>query len=178
VAERTARVSAGPSILGDKALLGMVARFVGYAVVAFALIVWLTARTGVMNWLQVVTAQAATALMTMTGLAATRSDTLITVQNRQLSVGPDCTGLSMVALFTCLVLAYPVKASSKAIGIVAGAVVLFVANLARLLFVGHLASAPDAVFFVAHDFLFQVGMVVVTVGVWVGWLAFARSRES
>ena len=155
-----------PGVLQDMALLKLVARFLVCFAVLFAATVWLTMRTSLISDLEVATAAAATALMGLTGVVATRADMLINVPGRQLMIGPDCTGLTIAAMLVSLVVAYPVKMSSKMIGVIAGVAV------------AHLSGAPDAVFYAAHDFLFQVGMVAVTIAVWAGWLTFARARES
>ena len=158
--------------------LKLVARFLVILAALLLLITWLTVRTDVVSDVEVVTAVAATGLMQGTGLPAARSDVLITVPGRVLQIGPDCTGLTIAAILVALVLAYPVKPSSKLIGIFAGVAVVLVANLVRLVAVAYISPVPDRYFLFAHDFLFQVGMVAVTVGVWVAWLSFARARES
>jgi len=164
--------------LRDAALLKLTARFLVCFAALFAAIVWLSARTPLVGDLQSATATAAAALMNLTGVVATRSDTLIDVGGRQLQIGADCTGLTIAALLVSLVVAYPVRASSKTIGVLAGIVAILLANLLRLVAIAHISGAPDALFYAAHDFLFQVGMVAVAIAVWVGWLTFARARES
>ena len=165
-------------MLSDRALLKLVARFLACFAVLFGLIMWLSTRTSFVLQTEAVTASAATALMNLTGVVATRANTLITVPGRQLDIGPDCTGLTIAALLVSLVVAYPVKPSSKLIGVVAGVAAVLVANLVRLVGIAHISLASDKVFYTAHDFLFQVGMVAVAIAVWAGWLSFARARES
>ena len=79
--------------LRDAALLKLTARFLVCFAALFAAIVWLSARTPLVGDLQSATATAAAALMNLTGVVATRSDTLIDVGGRQLQIGADCTGL-------------------------------------------------------------------------------------
>ena len=165
-------------VLGDAALLKVAAKFLACFAVLFAVSVWLNARTSLINDLETATAGAATALMNLTGVVATRVGTLISVPGRQLEIGPDCTGLTIVAMLVSLVVAYPVKLSSKAIGALLGATAILAANLVRLAAIAHLSTASDVVFYTAHDFLFQVGMVAVAIAVWAGWLSYARARES
>jgi exosortase/archaeosortase family protein len=167
-----------PGVLGDTALLKLAARFLVCFAVLFAVTVWLNMRTSLVTDMEVATAGAATTLMNLTGVVATRVDTIINVPGRQLVIGPDCTGLTIIAMLTALVVAYPVKPSSRAIGVMAGVLAVLVANLVRLVAVAHLASASDLVFNAAHDFLFQIGMVAVAIAIWAAWLSFARARES
>jgi len=166
------------NVLGDGALLKLAARFMVCFAVLFGISVWLRMRTSSLDDFEVVTAGAATALMNITGVAATSAGRLISVPGRQLLIGPDCTGLTIILMLIALVVAYPVKPSSRAVGAVAGIAILLIANLARLVAIAHLSRAPDFVFYPAHDFLFQVGMVAVAIAVWTAWLMFARTRES
>ena len=167
-----------PRALTDTALLALAARFLVCFAVLFAAIVWLNVRTPLINDFEATTAAAATVLMNLTGVIATRADTLINLPGRQLLIGPDCTALTIVAMFAALVVAYPVKASSRALGVLAGTLAILVANLIRLVAIAHVSGAPDPVFYALHDFLFQVGMVAVAIAVWACWLVFARARES
>ena len=167
-----------PGVLGDTALLNLVVRFLVCFGLLFAAIVWLNMRTPLISDVEVATAGAASALMNLTGVVAGRVGTLITIPGRQLEIGPDCTGLTIAAMLVSLVVAYPVKKSSKAIGALVGVIAILFANLVRLVAVAHIAGVPDAIFYAAHDFLFQVGMVAVAIAIWAGWLSFARARES
>ena len=174
--EATAPTKSGR--LADAALVRLAIRFLLCFAALFGLIVWLSARTPFINDVQLATAEAATGLMNLTGAPAVRDGTLILVGARQLQIGADCTGLTIAAMLISLMLSYPVKASTKVTGIVAGILAILLANLLRLVMIAHLAGAPDVVFYTAHDFLFQVGMVVVAIAVWAAWLSYARARES
>ncbi len=167
-----------PGVLGDKALIKLAARFLVCFGVLFAAIVWLNVRTPLINEVEAATAATAAFLMNLTGVAATRSDVLINIPGRQLLIGADCTGLTIAAMLASLVVAYPVRMSSKAMGIFAGVAAVLAANLVRLVAIAHISGASDKVFYAAHDFLFQVGMVAVAIAVWAAWLSFARARES
>jgi exosortase/archaeosortase family protein len=168
----------GPGASGDKVILALAVRFLVCFAVFFAAIVWLSARTQAVADLQTATAFTATWLMSLTGVAATRVGTIIEVPGRQLAIGADCTGLTIAALLASLVLAYPVRLLTRGIGVLAGVVAIALANLVRLVAIAHMSGAPDWLFYGAHDFLFQVGMVAVAIGVWAYWLTFARARES
>ena len=168
----------GHAASGGATLLKLAPRFVLCYAVLLGVMLWVTASTHWITNTEVATATAASALMNATGVVATRAGTLITVPGRQLSIGPDCTGISIAVLFVSLILAYPAKLSSKLVGALLGIAAILVANLTRLVAVAQISRAPDAVFATAHDFLFQVGMVVVAVAVWAYWLSFVRARES
>ena len=163
---------------GSPTLLKLAPRFLICYAVLFAILLWITATTRLVTDIEVATAVVASALMNLTGVVATRAGTLINVPGRELSIGPDCTGISIAVLFVSLVAAYPAKVSSRIIGVLAGVITVIVANLLRLVAVAQISRAPDAVFYTAHDFLFQIGMVAVALVVWAYWLSFVRTRES
>jgi len=170
--------SAKRGAMGDRALLRIALSFLACLAVLYGLIVWLGARTQFTSNLMLSTATAATALINFTGVVATRAGTVVRVPGRELVIGPDCTGLSIAVLLIALILSYPVKVTSRVIGALVGVFIVLLANLVRLVAIAHVSPfVPDVVFAVAHDFLFQVGMIAVAIGVWVGWLAFARARE-
>ena len=166
-----------PGLLADAALVRLAGKFLLWCALMFAMIVWAAARTPLLVGLQTATAAAAATLMNATGVAATRTDLAIGLPGRELFIGPDCTGLTIAALLSAMVLAYPVKLSSKAVGIAAGVGAILLANLVRLVAIAHMYGASDEIFNLAHDFLFQVGMVAVAIAVWTAWLSFARTRE-
>ena len=164
--------------LGDRPLLALVVRFLLVFAGLFGALVWLGAHSGFVAGVEVETARAAALLMNLTGVTAIRVGTLISLPGRVLNIGPECTGLTIVVLLTALVLAYPVRFSSRVVGVLLGTVAILGANLVRLVTIAHVSGAPDAVFMTLHDFLFQVVMVGVAVAVWACWLAYARTRES
>ena len=159
-------------------LLKLAPRFLLVYAVLLGIYIWASGNTRFMVNAEVVTATVAGGLMKLTGVAASRVGTFIDVPGRQLVIGPDCTAISILVLFVALIAAYPAKISSRLLGILGGTLVVLAANLVRLVAVAHISRAPDAVFNTAHDFLFQVGMVAVALGVWAYWLSFVRRRES
>jgi exosortase/archaeosortase family protein len=174
MSERGERTGRGRA---DRALIGLALRFLAYAAVLLSALVWLDGRTGIVTRLAGVTATIAAALMNGTGVAASSAGATITLAGRELLISPECTGIAIAAVLSSLVLAYPVRASSRVIGVLLAVAAVLVANLVRLVAIAHFSGAPDMVFIVAHDFLFQVGMVAAAIGVWSGWLSFARARE-
>lgn len=167
---------------GDRRLLWVIVKF-GLIFAAFdALIFFLAARTSAIRVLEDATARVAAWLIVASGVSATRvaAPTLavpnpsIILPNRVLAISADCTGVFLAAMLVALILAYPIRPSLRAVGMVGGVAVLLVVNLARLVAVAGLSVAAPSLFQVAHDFLFQVGMVMVVLGVWAAWLAYAR----
>lgn len=124
------------------------------------------------------TAVAANALINATGVPATAMHTQVFLSSRVLQIDPDCTGLPVAAIYVALILAYPVRLSTKAIGLAIGIPVILLANMARLVAVAHASELlPDNAFSFAHDYLFKVFLVAVVIAAWASWLAYARGVE-
>lgn len=164
--------SPGPRL--DRRLLGVIGRFALYFVLADAVIFWLLAHTSAIDWLQDATASAAARLTLWSGVVAYAAGASVRLPSRVLYIGSDCTGIFLAAMLGSLMLAYPVKWWVRIVGVLGGVIVLIVANFGRLVAMAHLSVAAPAIFPVAHDFFFQVGMVLVVVGVWAAWLAAAK----
>jgi len=151
----------------------VVMRFVAYFVL-FMVAILLANAEGAWRAVQLATAALSTTIASGLGVAAMRSGTLIELSNRTLSVDLACTAVIIVALYSSLVLAYPVSSRQRLIGLGAGIPLILFANIGRIVAaIGVAARAPSAFQFF-HDYLFQVGMVFVTVAIWTVWLSFAR----
>lgn len=160
--------------LVDSAMLKVTARFAVIFGLFDGVIFLLASRTTAIFELCVATARMATWLIGLFGMSASQNGIDVVISNRILRIGGDCSGVFLAALFCSLILAYPVTWRTRWMGILGGLAALVVANLARLVAVAFLSVAAPSVFQVAHDFFFQVGMVLVLLAVWAAWLAFAR----
>jgi len=158
----------------DRRTIGVIVRFAIYFAVFDAAVFWLLGHTGSFIWLQDLTARVAAGLTAWSGVAASAVGSSIFLPNRTLFIGADCTGIFLAGMLAALVLAYPVKWRMRLLGVLGGVALLLLANFARLVAVAHLSVAAPSLFQVAHDFLFQVGMVLVVAAIWMGWLAAAR----
>jgi len=151
---------------------------------------------GMLNWMMMGTAIVSTRLYTWLGIAAMRSGTQIYLHSRTLSIDLACTAIFIMALYVALVLAYPVSARHRFLGLAIGIPSIVFANFVRLVAVAEVSesiqpafaflhdrwfhtlplSAPaySSTFTFFHDYLFQVGMVLVTVVALAAWLSYVR----
>jgi len=165
--------SAG-SLTPDRVLLKVAVLFIAIYALMQAL-VWFLALRG---WFDPVMESLATftgACSVATGLSATVTGNEVILANRILRIDLDCTGITLMMLYSALVLAYPLSVKRKAMWIAIGLPVLILANLLRLIAVAQL-SAPlgnDAFLFV-HDYLFKVAMIAVVIVLWSLFLTSAR----
>jgi exosortase/archaeosortase family protein len=115
------------------------------------------------------------ACMRAVGIKATVEGNVILLPSRSLSVDPQCTAVDLLAVYTALVLAYPLRWKMRLLALVLGAVVLQVANIARLVGVAWASEVlVGRSFYVVHDYLFEFGMVFVVLMMWAAWLSFAQ----
>lgn len=157
----------------DRVMLGVVARFVAYFA-AFVLAILIAFVTGRLDALLAGTASVSTRLISWVGIAATQSGTHVELSSRTLSIDLACTAVFIVALYVALVLAYPVSVKQRLLGIAAGVPVILVFNLVRIVAAAEVSQTAPSAFQFFHDYLFEVGMVLVTVAAWAAWLSFAR----
>jgi exosortase/archaeosortase family protein len=162
----------------DRTLVGLLVRFAIYFAALDALVVVLFARTPLGQSLCAATAASAASLIQLSGVPATLSGITVQLPNRVLGIGSDCTAIYVVTLFSALLLAYPVRWSVRLLGITLGTLAIVAANFLRLVLVAHISVFAPAYFGFAHDFLFQVGMVLVALAAWVAWLSFARAHAA
>lgn len=129
------------------------------------------------GWTSITSAIARTAgaLDRSLGLPATVQGSMIHLPSRTLAVDPECTAVTLLVVYASLVLAYPLPWRTRLAALLAGAALLQVANVGRLVGVSYASELlPDRQFFMVHDYLFEVGMVFVVLIMWVVWLSIAR----
>ena len=116
-------------------------------------------------------------LLRLAGLDPAVQGTLIVYSGSALDIVVECTGIYLMAVYTALVVAYPSTGRQKGSGLVWGLLAIQAANLIRLLVVGLMVEWWPAALEAAHDYLFQVALVVVTVIVWLVWMDRVRRAE-
>jgi len=149
-------------------------------VLVFALfesLIWAAAMSGRLDWLMELTARAAAVLIHGVGIPATLLGNQILLTSRILQIDLDCTALPIAALYSALVIAYPLPIRMRLLALGVGLPVIAVANLLRLLGVAFASEylSPD-VFIFAHEYLFKIVMVFVVVALWAVWLQIARGH--
>jgi exosortase/archaeosortase family protein len=143
----------------------------------FEAVIWVTALLGRLYPLMSGTAALSAALIGLVHIPVTLSGIQLTIPSRVLEIDVDCTAIQLAALYSALVIAYPVPPKTRLLGIAVGLPTIFVANLARLLAVAVISEhASENTFAFAHDFLFKVVMMLVIIGLWGWWLQMARQR--
>jgi exosortase/archaeosortase family protein len=143
----------------------------------FESVIWAAAVTGRLDWLMAWNTQAAAVLIKAVGIPLTVAGNQIVLASRILRIDLDCTALPIAALYSALVIVYPLPIRSRLLALAVGLPVIAVANLLRLLGVAVASeSMSPSVFIFAHEYLFKIVMVLVVVALWVGWLQMAQGN--
>ena len=141
----------------------------------FESIIWAMVANQSIVPLMLWTTEAAAFLIRAVGIPATVSVNQIMIPSRVLEIDLDCTAISVVALYSALVIAYPRPIRSRLLALAVGIPVILAANLVRLVAVAVASEhLSQQMFYFAHDYLFKVAMVLVVVALWAWWLQMGR----
>lgn len=87
-----------------------------------------------------------------------------------LSVFEGCNGINVWIIFVAFVIAFSKFTKKTAIFILAGTVVIYLVNLARIIFLFFISLAyPDAMYFF-HKYFFTAGIFLVVFAMWYYWI--------
>ena len=102
--------------------------------------------------------------------SATRADgTVISSGAFSVNIVAECTAVGPLLLFAGAVAAYPSSLKAKGLGVALGLVVLGVVNLARIMSLFWIGSAYPQYLDMAHFLVWQTGIIVVAVVIWLFW---------
>ena len=174
----TTETASGPRLTPDIKLLRVaVTFFIIYAALQAAL--WALVYRGYFDPIQEWTAVFTGACAVATGVPATVTGTEILLSTRILRIDADCTGVTLMMIYTALVLAYPLGWKNKLIGLTFGIAAIFVTNLIRLVAVAQLSGPLDQrTFMFVHDYLFKIVMMAVVIAAWALYLAYSRRHAA
>jgi exosortase/archaeosortase family protein len=167
------KLISGQMVRSDRTLVWVAVRFAAYFLLFDTLIIGIDLLGGwhtMLLWWTAVSAGIAHGF----GIGGIQDGTRITIGSRVLSVDLACSAIFIVALFVALVLAYPVSAKTRLLGVALGVPVILAANLVRLVAAQAVQAWAPGAFTFLHEYLFQVGMVFVTMAAWAVWLSVAR----
>jgi exosortase/archaeosortase family protein len=167
----------GSSVRGNSLVRVAIVFVVVFA--AIEAVIWGAVATGSLYPLMETTSKVTAVLIAWIGIPVSRDGIQLLLSTRILSIDVDCTAIQLIALYTALLIAYPVSNRMRLLGLAVGVPAILLANLVRLLGVA-LASEhlSPSVFAFVHDFLFKVVMVLVLVGLWGWWVQMARRNAT
>lgn len=94
----------------------------------------------------------------------------IGLSNRTLLINLECTAIYLMILFASFVIVYPASWPRKMLGLALGIPSIFVANIIRLLLTSCVAEYKPQFFTYFHDYMWQVGFILLVVVLWVLWI--------
>jgi exosortase H (IPTLxxWG-CTERM-specific) len=108
------------------------------------------------------------------GAHVSSSGPTVTMSGFSVEIRSNCNAIYEVGLYAAAVLAYPASLRERLIGAAAGAGVLYVVNLIRILTLLALGVVQYSWFEVAHLYVWQTLFLLVVATCWFGWVSRVR----
>jgi len=105
------------------------------------------------------------------GVDARGEGALITSPQFSVTIKNVCNGLEVTAIFFATVLGFPSGARSKLLGLAIGYPAIFLVNVARIMVLFVLGFKIPGIFDDVHYYYAQAFVIIVTVAVWMAWVA-------
>ena len=129
--------------------------------------------------LTMMTAETTLALLHWTGIEAVRNATQIYHPGGFVyEIYYRCTGFLPAAFLTVAMLAYPRPLMRKLCGLAVGVSVMWALNLTRLVHLFYVGVYNPTAFDVAHTIIWQGVIILVCVGLWLGWIRWSQAVKS
>jgi len=124
----------------------------------------------VMRPFTAIVAQASGWLLNLTGAATqVAGTTIVGRQGFSVEIVNGCNGVYVMGIVVAAVLAFPCSARQKAIGIALCCVGVQIANGIRIVSLYWIGLKWPAAFQEFHVYIWQVGVIVVSMAIWVFW---------
>ncbi len=85
-----------------------------------------------------------------------------------------CDAVEAIALLSAALLSFPAKWSQKLVGFLAGAAILFVLNLVRIISLFITGVYAPSIFELMHVEVWQFIFILVAVGIWIFWIRWCK----
>jgi len=117
---------------------------------------------------------AASTILTAVGLPCTHQGFILMLPGLSLEVKFGCNGLEAVLIYSIAVLSYPTRWQKKLVGIIAGFIIIQVANFLRIIFLAYAAMHLRHIFDYIHVYIAQGVMIALALGVFFLYLNYAN----
>ncbi|MHB0976868.1 MAG: hypothetical protein ACYC1U_06710 [Candidatus Aquicultorales bacterium] len=139
--------------------------------------IYALSEAGKLDFLIDATAGPSSAIMRYIGINLTLALDTIYLSNRILVINLECTAIYLGALHLSFVLAYPTDLRRKMIGLAIGLPAIFAANILRLVFLAIVSESFPGFFDPIHDFVWQIGFIMMITLSWLLFVASGVNRE-
>jgi len=133
---------------------------------------------GYLLFAQQFTAQTIACVIHFFGLPAMRYDTVIYLKNTDWIVNSECTAVSIMIIFFCLVAFYQTSLKAKIIGVCVGLPIIFAANILRFVIMAYIDKHKPVYLVHFHNSLWQIVFIVMAVLMWMIWIASVAKRDT
>jgi exosortase/archaeosortase family protein len=110
------------------------------------------------------------AVFRLAGLPVKQVGSALLVRDTSFTIAPDCSPHLPFLIFAGAVLATPASLGRRAVGLVAGAVLLQAFNTMRIVALFAVEARRPEWFEFAHVYLWQIGTIVAVLAAFVAWL--------
>lgn len=110
-------------------------------------------------------------VMNLLGAGCTVSGTIIASPRFSVEIIQGCESIYPTTLLWAALLAYPAGWKARLIGIVGGAVILFILNIIRIMTMFAIGSFAPSLFDIVHLYAWQAMFIILTLAVWLYWAA-------
>ena len=111
------------------------------------------------------------AILKTLGTPCDVSESTINSTRFSVSVVRGCESIYPTAMLWAALLAYSATWKSKLIGLIGGAIVLFLLNIVRILTMFYVGSYFPSLFEIVHVYAWQALFILLTLAVWLFWAA-------
>ena len=108
-------------------------------------------------------------LISKIGTSCEISGTTILSEKFSITIVQGCDSLYPTILLWAALLAHPVSWKSKMFGIIAGAVILFIMNIIRVISMFYLGRSFPSLFGPVHLYAWQALFILLTLAIWLLW---------
>ncbi len=133
---------------------------------------------GYLAFFDLFTAQAAAGVIHAFGLPIVRDNTVIRLTNAVWVVNTECTAITIMIIFFSFIAVYKASLKAKAVGLLAGVLIIFAANITRLTLMAVIDKYKPAYSTYFHDYLWQVAFIIMVVFLWMIWLDKVVKHET
>ena len=109
-------------------------------------------------------------ILNLLGISAHLSTRVISMDNLSIEVIAECTGLFEILIFLAAKIAYPADFRKKLLGVLYGFPLLYGINIIRMVLISLIANRYPQSFEFLHLYFWQIGMILIILGVWVWWI--------
>lgn len=146
--------------------------------VCLNIIAYLLTRQDYLFFINLFIANVAAALIKLSGLQADVNANVIHLVNADWTVDTECTAINLIIIFISFIIVYPAQSKEKALGILTGIPLIFIANFIRLLAMAWVDRLAPEYFPYFHNYFWQVIFLILIAFLWLLWLDKVVNRAS